>query len=188
MVESSTVTFIVFVVVASVIIRWIFNEDHVANPHITAEDETNQQEGGRPRYRRRGVDQNMVEIVQSLAPGLSVEQIRYDLERTGNVELTVERYLAEGTLPFPPGRTVEVPVARARETPSQVENVTSAKYPKVTLSDVDSVDLESPMTNLEWSESKAVRQERLKQRQEEMRLRARKKFLQKTADDEDDNN
>ncbi|VEU20051.1 DEKNAAC100632 [Brettanomyces naardenensis] len=45
----------------------------------------------------------MLDSVQQIAPGLTIAQIRYDLERTGDVNLTVDRYLNEGNLPFPPG-------------------------------------------------------------------------------------
>lgn len=55
------------------------------------------------RNSRRAVTESMIEVVQSIAPMLTVEQIRYDLENTGNVEATVNRFMELGDLPFPPG-------------------------------------------------------------------------------------
>ena len=45
----------------------------------------------------------MIEVVQSLAPHLHEEQIRYSLQQTGSVEETVERFLRGDDFPFPPG-------------------------------------------------------------------------------------
>lgn len=50
---------------------------------------------------RRPVTRNMIEVVKAIAPDMSEKQIEYDLQRTGNIELTVSRYLHEGTLPAP---------------------------------------------------------------------------------------
>lgn len=52
--------------------------------------------------RRHHVTTSMIDTVKQVAPRLSDAQIRYDLERTGNVNETVDRYLNQGTLPFPP--------------------------------------------------------------------------------------
>lgn len=45
----------------------------------------------------------MVEVVQTIAPQLTTAQIRYDLQTSGSVEATIERFMELGTLPFPPG-------------------------------------------------------------------------------------
>lgn len=51
---------------------------------------------------RRPVTRDMIEVVKVIAPDMSEKQIEYDLQRTGNIELTVSRYLRQGTLPVPP--------------------------------------------------------------------------------------
>ncbi|CCH59149.1 hypothetical protein TBLA_0B03070 [Henningerozyma blattae CBS 6284] len=43
---------------------------------------------------KRKVTQDMIEVVQTLAPSLSVAQIRYSLKQTGSVETTVEDFLS----------------------------------------------------------------------------------------------
>lgn len=53
--------------------------------------------------KRVPVTDDMVEVVQALAPHLDADRIRYDLEKTGNIELTVGRYLQNGgKLPMRP--------------------------------------------------------------------------------------
>jgi coupling of ubiquitin conjugation to ER degradation protein 1 len=47
----------------------------------------------------------MIEVVETVAPELTREQIEYDLQRTGSVELTVNNYMENGGLPFPPNST-----------------------------------------------------------------------------------
>lgn len=51
----------------------------------------------------RPVTDLMVEVVQTIAPQLVREQIVYDLEKTGSVEITIENYMQNHSLPFPPG-------------------------------------------------------------------------------------
>ena len=51
---------------------------------------------------KRAITNDMVEIVQTMAPMLSVEQIRYSLSKTGSIELTMNDVLAGKEFPFPP--------------------------------------------------------------------------------------
>lgn len=44
----------------------------------------------------------MIEIVQQIAPNLTEEQIVYDYSKSGSIELTIDNYLKNGNLPFPP--------------------------------------------------------------------------------------
>lgn len=43
----------------------------------------------------------MIEVVLTIAPTLTEEQIRLDLEKTGSVEATIDNYMANGNLPQP---------------------------------------------------------------------------------------
>ncbi|SMN20501.1 similar to Saccharomyces cerevisiae YML101C CUE4 Protein of unknown function [Maudiozyma saulgeensis] len=54
------------------------------------------------RTAKRNVTTDMIEIVQTMAPTLNVDQIRYSLENTGTIEGTVEAYLSGQEFPFPP--------------------------------------------------------------------------------------
>lgn len=106
------------------------------------------------RRRRRPVNDDMVEIVQTLAPRLCPEQIRYDLEQSGSVEATVERYLSGQEFPFPPGY-VHQDVYSSQE---QVERSQVPADPRKqsTIRPDDlvtkyTVDLNADMTNLGFS-------------------------------------
>ncbi|GME71713.1 unnamed protein product [Ambrosiozyma monospora] len=59
----------------------------------------------RPRRRNHNVTQQMISTVQQVAPTLTIDQIRYDLERTGDVNVTIDNYLRLGDLPHPPHAT-----------------------------------------------------------------------------------
>lgn len=54
------------------------------------------------KRRKRRVTEGMIEIVSTLAPHLHHDQIKYDLEKTGSVEITVERLLKGEEFEFPP--------------------------------------------------------------------------------------
>lgn len=56
----------------------------------------------RRRRTRRQVTNDMVDVVQTLAPQLHREQIRYDLEQSGSVEETVDKFLRGEQFLFPP--------------------------------------------------------------------------------------
>ncbi|ODV98244.1 hypothetical protein PACTADRAFT_83559 [Pachysolen tannophilus NRRL Y-2460] len=120
--DSSTATFISILVVAFIVLKWFMAPSSTSNsPNQRASTSSNtrgqssstsrnqiqnqqfqNREQGQQSRAHRQVTQDMIEVVQSLAPQLSIPQIRYDLERSGSVEATVERYLTEGGLPSPP--------------------------------------------------------------------------------------
>ncbi|PWN42304.1 hypothetical protein IE81DRAFT_337469 [Ceraceosorus guamensis] len=54
------------------------------------------------RERVNNVPAEMVQTVQTMFPHVSAEAIRYDLVRSGNVEVTCEKILNDGGLPEPP--------------------------------------------------------------------------------------
>lgn len=137
MADSSTLTFFFTVVVAFVVIRWfVFSENVEADPDQGGNNANNNQANNdntnenstaasspsgtsssrrnlRPvTLNRRTVTPDMIEVVKAMAPNLTDEQIEFDLQRTGNIELTVERYLANGSLPFPPNYNMRSNAAR----------------------------------------------------------------------------
>lgn len=116
--DSSTIIFILTVGVAFLFLRWIITPIPHEIPHEIQQMRQNSRRDVAPAPARRPsgnrqVTESMIEVVQAIAPQLTVGQIRHDLERSGSVEATVERYMELGTLPFPPG---ELPVDAAPAT------------------------------------------------------------------------
>lgn len=80
--DTQTITWVLGAVVLLVLINFFFLDDPANNDR---------------RSQRRTpvvVTPEMIDAVQAVAPTLSVRQIRADLQLTGNVQATVERYLA----------------------------------------------------------------------------------------------
>ncbi|CAG99541.1 Cue1p [Kluyveromyces lactis] len=116
MADQSFTLFIILAIAGYIAVKWFLsnNEQHPsiqingfssqsdsATASGTAASSNAASRQTRRRIRRR-VNDDMIEVVQSLAPHLHPEQIRYDLEQTGSVETTVERYLSGRDMPFPP--------------------------------------------------------------------------------------
>ncbi|KAK7206614.1 hypothetical protein BZA70DRAFT_108583 [Myxozyma melibiosi] len=114
--DSTTTTFIACIIIGFLVVRWYVSapqQQIPAGATGTPQSRATASSTGvaglsslaselqRPRS-RRPVTQGMIEVVQSVAPTLTVEQIRFDLERSGSVEATIDRFLAEGGLPMPP--------------------------------------------------------------------------------------
>lgn len=135
---------------------------------------------------RRAVTPDMIQVVQALAPQLTVEQIRYDLERTGRVETTVERYLSMGTLPDPP----RAPVPAGQSGPAGGSNSANASgsgtgtktdlISRYNLGDKlkSGSSADDTPAKLKWSASREEREAQIRQHREQMILRARRKLEQ----------
>ncbi|RLV85082.1 Coupling of ubiquitin conjugation to ER degradation protein 1 [Meyerozyma sp. JA9] len=101
--ETSTVVFFATIVAGFLILRWLISPipdplEEAAAAHATNRD------GRRPNpstHSRRPVTDSMIDVVQAIAPQLTRAQIRMDLERSGSVEVTIDRFMEEGTLPMP---------------------------------------------------------------------------------------
>lgn len=184
MVDSSTVTFAVTIVVAFFFLRWFITPDL---PPVNSTRSRRSARETRPTRRyRRAVTTDMIEIVQTLAPDLTVGQIKLDLERTGSVEETVERYLHDGSLPFPEGEPV-AEVNRAttltnsgqgnseHNTPEKTRpgEVSKTAFEKYVGTDATLAD--KPLTG--WADSKEERSKNLQQKKIDMILKARNKHL-----------
>lgn len=50
---------------------------------------------------KRVVTRDMIEIVQTLAPHLHEDQIKFSLEKTGSIELTINDFMEGKDFPFP---------------------------------------------------------------------------------------
>ncbi|KAK9466170.1 hypothetical protein V1512DRAFT_264033 [Lipomyces arxii] len=192
--DNATTTFLACVIIGFFVIRWLIApSSNSSSTEAGASGASTASAGGStgssPYRRPRPVTQGMIEVVQSIAPALTVEQIRYDLERTGSVEVTIDRVLAEGGLPMPPNA---VPVA---PTPSaSTSSAAQTQYPDLisrynlkeklntgdSLEKIDSTSTSSEgsgaRNKMKWSQSKEQRQEMLRKQREEMILRARRKL------------
>ncbi|CCE64553.1 hypothetical protein TPHA_0I00470 [Tetrapisispora phaffii CBS 4417] len=112
--DSSTLTFLLTLLFGFIFIKWTFqSEQHPSTQNLSSNSttstanlsrRTNNGATNRRRFKRRVTD-DMIEVVLSLAPALHKEQIRYNLEETGSVEETVERFLRGDEFPFPPNYT-----------------------------------------------------------------------------------
>lgn len=86
--ESSTVSYIIGIVTVVIILNYVFVEKSSPSQRLH----------GQPRF---NATQDMISAVQAIAPGLSVAQIRADLQLTGSVQATVDRYLSNSIPELP---------------------------------------------------------------------------------------
>lgn len=117
--EGSPIPIVFAVIIGLVLLRWLGNSDQHPSARQLNQEPSSQRLGsrmgassGQSRDNSRNtnsgrtssrVNDHMIDLVQNIAPGLHREQIRHDLEQTGSVDDTVERYLRGETFPFPPG-------------------------------------------------------------------------------------
>lgn len=140
----------------------------------------------------RAITDSMVEVVQAIAPQLTVSQIRYDLQRTGSVEVTVNRYMETGSLPFPPGElAAPQPAATANRSPNDGEDP-SHNIPPSTISlnlldkyglhdEIDDDNQEKSSST--WGTSRQERSSNLQKKRQEMILNARKRLANQLQND-----
>lgn len=83
--DSHTITLVLAAVVVLVIVNFLFVDD-------AASSSSSHRFSGNSRT--VVVTNEMIEAVRAVGPGLSTQQIKADLRLTGNVQATVERYLA----------------------------------------------------------------------------------------------
>lgn len=181
--DNSTIVFIFTLVVAFIVLRWLITPIPQSVPdefNIPDPQRVQAQNNERPRSRAaREVTQSMIEVVQAIAPQLSPVQIRFSLERSGSVEATVEEYMTNGNLPFPPGYVA--PAATEEEDANH--NVAPKESLKNLLEkyglDAEGMLKPEGVPEAKWGKDKAERTELLQQRREEMILKARRR-MQKT--------
>lgn len=181
--DKSTIIFILTLLIAFIFLRWLISpiphsvagEFNLPDPDTTPMEDSNNRQVR--RRVTRAVNQSMIEVVQAIGPQLTISQIRYSLERTGSVEATVEEYIGQGDLPFPPDET---PVRRSVE--AQVATPSSSvpslnllekynvKVLNATAGEVDTENLEK------WGRDKEERLSILQRRKENMIMRARRRM------------
>lgn len=232
--ETSTVLFIAVLAVGFIFLRWLITPiPHDVPPEVEElRNQSNRANGASSsasssatgaransgansgatgtstgtRRTNRDITESMVEVVQAIAPQLTPGQIRHDLRRTGSVEVTINRYMETGSLPFPPG---EAPAQPPRQTgpgqatdphnipPSTVslnllekygldegagdESGASATGPSASSSGANASATSGATGS--WGSSKAERSSLLHKKRQEMILNARKRLANQLQND-----
>lgn len=194
--DSTTILFIVTIAVAFIFLRWMIlpipqdSEFPLPNTGSSATSSTTTLNSSRvsgsgsgsnsglatgrnTTTRRRGgarpVTDSMIEVVQTIAPSLTVEQIRYDLENTGSVEVTIDKYMETGTLPFPPGYVAPraEPALASNEEVNQKKEKSVGERETIDLIKRYGIDINNPVSGNE---------DIFKNRRNEMIVNARKRL------------
>ncbi|EDK45670.1 hypothetical protein LELG_03849 [Lodderomyces elongisporus NRRL YB-4239] len=196
--DSTTILFIVTIAVAFIFLRWMIlpipqdSEFPLPNTGSSATSSTTTLNSSRvsgsgsglgsnsglatgrnTTTRRRGgarpVTDSMIEVVQTIAPSLTVEQIRYDLEATGSVEVTIDKYMETGTLPFPPGYVAPraEPALASNEEVNQKKEKSVSERETIDLIKRYGIDINNPVSGNE---------DIFKNRRNEMIVNARKRL------------
>lgn len=179
--DSSTVLFIVTLIVAFVFMRWLVSPVPQAItdndvPSLNQLNRNSRASASGSRRNPREVTDSMIEVVQSIGPHLTPGQIRMDLERSGSVQATIDRYLEMGSLPIPPNERV-APVlvantsAKSASEKAEPENLIEKFGLNDKVNEVNGEEIGN-----KWGTSKQERSSLLTKRREEMILKARKRL------------
>ncbi|KAG0671178.1 coupling of ubiquitin conjugation to ER degradation [Maudiozyma exigua] len=128
--DSSVLSIIITLLLGVIILKWFLKSD----PHPSTDRiNRNQVRGTRSNNNARSANSNrhnnghrvtadMIQAVQNIAPTMDVEQIRYALQQSGSVEITIERYLRGESFPFPPGYTPNVNVGSSARSSDEINS------------------------------------------------------------------
>ncbi|KAJ2991994.1 hypothetical protein NUW54_g8045 [Trametes sanguinea] len=153
-------------------------------------------------FRPKNVTPEMVETVHNMFPDIPSDNIRYDLLRTGSVEVTSNKIIERGFLPAPPPayytiypRTAE-PSAPNQPAPATANsNAAGPSKPKKTENLLTRYNLEALATGTSigaapeevggkptvWEDSPEKREANLRERKARMILAARERLLAQQA-------
>ncbi|KAI0797091.1 hypothetical protein C8Q75DRAFT_743387 [Abortiporus biennis] len=149
-------------------------------------------------FRPRNVTNEMVETIHSMFPDIPTDNIRYDLLRTGSVEVTSNKLIERGFLPAPPPSYYTLyprtPVNTAPQTPNNgrapAPAAPSSKEKRDNL--ISKYHLESRLTSgsssaivnpeeaggkAVWEDTPEKREASLRERKAKMILAARERLL-----------
>lgn len=178
--DKSTIIFIVTLVIAFTFLRWLIapiphsvaGEFNLPDPESQSQDEGSHN----PRRSTRPISDSMIEVVKAIGPQLSNAQIVYSLESMGSVEATVEQFMENGNLPYPPG---DEPRRESNdETNHQDPQASSRAQTLLEKYAVEEDDLneEENLPEGKWGKDKQERLKFLQKRKEQMILRARRRM------------
>jgi len=136
-----------------------------------------------------------VNTIHAMFPDIPVDNIRYDLLRTGNVELTSNKILERGFLDAPPPAYFTIyprmPVGQTQATATGT-NATSSSKPKSAQSLISRYNLEGRTVSDDgsnilgggkavWEDSSEKREASLRERKAQMILAARERMLKQQS-------
>ncbi|KAH7926611.1 hypothetical protein BV22DRAFT_1062680 [Leucogyrophana mollusca] len=141
-------------------------------------------------FRPKNVTQEMVDQIHSMFPDIPPDNIRFDLLRTGNVELTSNKILERGFLDAPPPayytlyprQETQAPAAASRApTAAQIAAKESliARYElqERAQSEIASDDTSNGGGKAKWEDTPEKREASLRERKAQMILAARQRLL-----------
>ncbi|CCD24858.1 Cue4p NDAI_0E00420 [Naumovozyma dairenensis CBS 421] len=73
------------------------------------------------RFQKRMVNDDMIEVVATMAPSLDYEQIKFDLQKTGSIEKTIENFLRGDDFPFPEKKESNIQIGEKKVDSSNLE-------------------------------------------------------------------
>jgi len=144
-------------------------------------------------FRPKKVTQQMVDTIHSMFPDIPADNIRYNLLRTGNVELTSNTILEKGFLEAPPPayftlypRLPENPAALPQPTTTtskqqQQQSLISRYNLQDRIASSSPSDIQQIGGKAIWEDSPEKREESLRERKAQMILAARQRMLAKEA-------
>ncbi|CDH61419.1 predicted protein [Lichtheimia corymbifera JMRC:FSU:9682] len=178
---NDSVSILVAVVLILVALRWM-----LGGSQQLPEQQGNARRGSPRRPQHRATPQ-MIEMVRNVFPNIPTAAIVADLQRTGNVERTIDNALRDGGLPLPPPPTPP-PTTNSNEASSSSSNAQSSSnfsnlVQRYHLEKADgSQDLAEP--EKVWGTTADKRQEVLRKRKEFMVLQARRRMMEKQKEKE----
>lgn len=191
--ENSTIVFILTLVIAFGFLRWLISpipqsvadEFNLPDP-ATSDVNRNETVRSTRRPAHRAINDSMIEIVQALAPQLTVSQIRHSLQQTGSVEATVNQYVENGALSFPTGDDAIDSLNGLNESTSQPTRGSNSEtlLDRYSLAgDEEHIEDQKFASIEKWGKDKRERDELLRKRKEDMILRARRRMKESLSNE-----
>ncbi|KAF9004617.1 hypothetical protein BDQ17DRAFT_1240840 [Cyathus striatus] len=157
------------------IFRWVTSDN--SNPNERSAADT-------LGFRPKDVTQDMINTISHMFPDIPVDNIRYDLLRTGSVESTSNKILERGYLDAPPAayytlypRQVNTnntsATAAARSSGSKSNESLITRYNLLSRVDKEKVDPEEIGGKATWEDTPEKREASLRERKAKMILAAR---------------
>ncbi|KAH8823439.1 hypothetical protein DL96DRAFT_1744220 [Flagelloscypha sp. PMI_526] len=180
------------VLVAFAVIIFVFRWVTSGGSGDPASDKTAEILGFRPK----NVTREMISTISTMFPDLPVDNIRYDLLRSGSVERTTNKILEKGYLEAPPASYYRVYPRSTPNPPPLVPAAATATSSVVATKSQESLisrfglqtkveeytpsseqDGDNPGGKSAWEDSREAREASLKERKERMILAARQRML-----------
>ncbi|KAJ8654811.1 hypothetical protein O0I10_009532 [Lichtheimia ornata] len=180
---NDSVSILVAVVLILVALRWM-----LGGSQQLPEQQGNARRGSPRRPQHRATPQ-MIEMVRNVFPNIPTAAIVADLQRTGNVERTIDNALRDGGLPLPPPPTPPPTTNNnSNEASSSSSNAQSSSHFSnlVQRYHLEKADGSQELAEPEkvWGTTADKRQEVLRKRKEFMVLQARRKMMEKQKEKE----